>query len=93
MEIRRGDDVAMEMAKMINDATTWLRVRAEREFLLLLGAGCHTPVGVRSVLRCGKLKLEARVFPESGGEPRHGSVEGDAGEPEKLAAKLFETLE
>jgi hydroxymethylbilane synthase len=93
LEIRRGDDFAMEMTKMVNDASTWARVRAEREFLLLLGAGCHTPVGVRSALRCGKLKLEARVFPEAGGDPRHGSVEGDADEPENLAAKLFETLE
>lgn len=93
LEIRRGDDVASDLAKMVNDAQTWLRVRAEREFLHLLGAGCHTPVGVRSVIRCGKLTLEGRVFPEEGGEPRHGRVEGDAEEPEDLARKLMDTLE
>lgn len=93
LEIRAGDDHAREVARCLNDRDTWLRVRAERAFLALLGAGCHTPVGVRSIFKCGQLELRARVFPDEGGEPRHGMVSGDAGKPEELAQDLMEVLE
>lgn len=50
LEVRAGDNRSMVHAESIGHADTWLRTTAEREFLRLLDAGCHTPVGVFSLL-------------------------------------------
>ena len=89
-EIRTGDEEAAEVVKAICHHATFLRARAEREFLRLLDGGCHTPVGVFSVLDGGLLKMKARVFPEEGGEPMTGEAEGC--EPLEVAKDLFESL-
>jgi hypothetical protein len=48
---------------------------------------------VRSIFKCGQLELRARVFPDEGGEPRHGMVSGDGGKAEELAQALMDSLE
>jgi hydroxymethylbilane synthase len=80
------------VVEAIGHGDTFLRVSAEREFLRLLDAGCHTPVGVYSSLAEGELSMCARVFPEAGGEPRLASVLGSAEAPLEVAKQLFETL-
>jgi hydroxymethylbilane synthase len=92
LEIRRGDQATAAMVRAVNHHDTWLRVRAEREFLRLLDAGCHTPVGIFSELRCGRLVLGARVFSEAGGEPRCGAIEWEAEAPEAAARALYDSL-
>lgn len=89
-EIRSGDKRSAELVQRILDEDTFLQVRAEREFLRLLDGGCHTPVGVFSVLDGSVLKLKARVFPDEGGEPRTGQAEG--ADPLLVAKELFESL-
>lgn len=90
LEVRAGDDDALRAARAINHPETFLRIRAEREFLRLLDAGCQTPVGVFSALDGGRLRMGARVFPEQGGEPRTAQAEGS--DPIAVAHELFETL-
>lgn len=93
LEIRADDDASRALAESIGDETTWLRVIAEREFLRLLDAGCHTPVGVFSSLSApvdGELHLKARVFPEAGGPPLHGEARGRGALD--TARALFESL-
>jgi hypothetical protein len=92
-EIRRGDETTAEILRAVNHHPTWVRVRAEREFLRLLDAGCHTPVGVRSEWSPGGLVLAGRVFPEQGGAPKLGEVRGDPEDPESVARALFDMLE
>jgi hydroxymethylbilane synthase len=89
-EIRADDEEAAEIVRAICHHPTFARVRAEREFLRLLDAGCHTPVGVFSTLDGGCIKMAARVFPESGGEPRTATAEG--AEPMDVAAELYQSL-
>lgn len=94
LEIRADDEAARRVAEAIGDQATWLRVVAEREFLRLLDAGCHTPVGVFSSLSApvdGELHLKARVFPESGGPPLHGEARGRGGALD-VAQALFHSL-
>jgi hydroxymethylbilane synthase len=91
-EIRSDDDWAREVVRAICHRETFLRVRAEREFLRLLDAGCHTPVGVSSELRDGVLSMKGRVFPESGGDPQTGTAQGPDSDPEDVARMLFESL-
>lgn len=92
LEIRSDDDWMKECLKKINHQQTFVRVTAEREFLRLLDAGCHTPVGVYSALDEDELSMYARVFPEEGGEPKVAQVSGSAAEPLAVARELFETL-
>lgn len=92
LEIRSDDDWMREVTNAIGHGDTMLRVSAEREFLRLLDAGCHTPVGVFSELDDEMIHMSARVFPEAGGEPRLASVSLDRNHPLKAAKQLFETL-
>ena len=92
LEVRSTDPWIKSVVESIGDNDTLLRVNAEREFLRLLDAGCHTPVGVYSALSEGQLSMSARVFPEAGGEPRLSSVQGSSVDAMELAKRLFETL-
>ncbi len=91
LEIRADDARSRVLAETIDHTETWQRVTAEREFLRLLDAGCHTPVGVFSSLIDGELHLKARVFPESGGAPKTGEARGC--DPIKVALTLFQSLQ
>ena len=90
LEIRADDARSRQLAQAIGDAATWACVTAEREFLRLLDAGCHTPVGVFSTLADGTVRLKARVFPDAGGPPRCGEAGGT--EPLAAALSLFQSL-
>lgn len=90
LEIRADDAASQVFCETIGDAETLRRVTAEREFLRLLNAGCHTPVGVSSRLADGLIHLKAIVFPESDGSPRTGSAE--AADPLEAAALLYQSL-
>jgi hydroxymethylbilane synthase len=90
LEIRAGDARTYEFARALNHEVTWQRICAEREFLRLLDAGCHTPVGVFSSLMDDTLHLKALVFPETGGEPKSGEASGS--DPLEVAEALFQSL-
>jgi hydroxymethylbilane synthase len=90
LEIRAGDARTYEFARTLNHEATWQRINAEREFLRLLDAGCHTPVGVYSSLVGDVLQLKALVFPETGGEPMSGEASGI--DPLEVARALFQSL-
>jgi hydroxymethylbilane synthase len=90
LEVRAEDNRSLVFAETIGHAETWLRITAEREFLRLLDAGCHTPVGVFSTLTDGELHLQARVFPEHDGEPKTGEARGS--DPIAVAQALFQSL-
>ncbi|MGD7653123.1 MAG: hydroxymethylbilane synthase [Verrucomicrobiales bacterium] len=91
LEIRSGDLRALTFCQSINHPETWLRITAEREFLRLLDAGCHTPVGVHSTLTDGTLHLRARVYPESGNTtPKTAEARGT--DPIATALALYQSL-
>ncbi len=90
LEIRATDERSRMLAQSIGHPETWLRITAEREFLRLLDAGCHTPVGVFSSLVNGTLHLQARVFPETGGSPLTAAANGT--DPLGVALSLFQSL-
>lgn len=92
-EIRKDDADARACAEAITHQPSMLLCRAEREFLRLLDAGCHTPVGVRSKISGENLRMLGRVFDEhSDANPAESDVTGLAAEPEAVARELFETL-
>jgi hydroxymethylbilane synthase len=76
----------------INHAATFRATQLERQFLHLLKAGCHTPVGILTAEVGEKLSAEAIVFPEAGGAPQAGRAEGKASDPKAVAAALLASL-
>lgn len=93
IEIRSDDDHARSAIAAINHQETFLRVQAEREFLRLLDAGCHTPVGVATNVMDKSLIMEAIVFDEEGAaEPVEAEAVGKAADPLATAKSLFNLL-
>ncbi len=90
LEIRAGDEAAAALVAGIRDETSFVRVRAEREFLRLLEGGCSTPVGVFTDFDGKVLHMEARVFPDEGGEPARSKAHGS--DPLAVARELFDSL-
>ncbi|MEM1083732.1 MAG: hydroxymethylbilane synthase [Verrucomicrobiota bacterium] len=90
-EIRKDDAEARKWVEAITHSETFLRARAEREFLRLIDGGCHTPVGVFSSLSGDRLEMAARLFPDEGGEPRTSKATGT--DPISVALELYQSLE
>src|SRR5690606_5729771 len=93
LEILKENGELRDILAQINHAPTFTRVRAERAFLAALGAGCQTPVGVRTWFEDGDatLAMEVRVFDEGQpqAEPFVALVRGPAEEPTRLAEQLM----
>ena len=92
-EIRKDDADSLACIEAITHEPSMCLCRAEREFLRLLDAGCHTPVGVRSWIDGDTLHMAGRVFDESGDAKLAEAVtSGAASNPEAVAKVLFTNL-
>lgn len=93
IEVNAGDRETADILAEISHSETASRVTAEREFLRLLDAGCHTPVGVWSVIEGGEISLGARLFDEhSDAPPVHAEVRQPLADAVRAGAALFEAI-
>lgn len=94
LQIRADDHAARTSLALLNDATTLLCLRAEREFLRLLAGDCGTPVGVLTRVHHELMEISGQLFHEAGAEPRAATVRQTRAEqtPEHLAAQLWELI-
>src|SRR5438067_1694302 len=92
VQIRSGDEQLREIVDAINDFDTRLALRAEREFLRLLGADCNQPVGVLAVIDGPIMKIRGQIFDLGATAPRKDLVQGPSEDAEKLAAQLLEQI-
>lgn len=96
MECLAENGRALAALEKINHRPTFVRIRAEREFLRLLGAGCQTPVGARTWFEeeGAVLGMAVRVFDESEPDagPGEAVVRGEAVRPEEVAAMAMREL-
>jgi len=90
IEIRSTDPDIAEIFQRINHLPTWNRIRAERAWLGVLGAGCQTPVGVfsESLDDDRRLRVSTVVFGDEPKDIRNAIAEGDASQPEEIAQEL-----
>jgi hydroxymethylbilane synthase len=73
LQCRANDSSVRAILGRINDPVSWDCVRAEREFLRLVGGGCNVPIGVYARVVGDTMTLAAIVF-EAAGKMRQGSV-------------------
>ncbi len=92
LEVRRGDDLADELAYSLNHRETQARVTAERAFLARLGAGCLAPVGAIAYLEGDELRLEGVVAAPDGRELIRGEIAGPVEEARELGEELAEDI-
>ena len=90
--VRSDDQRARRLAASVDDPPTRHAVRAERELLRLLGAGCHLPVGVLGLPYQSGLRLWAMVLSPDGRQVVRTDRTGELFEPERLAAEVAEIL-
>ncbi|KDR96522.1 hydroxymethylbilane synthase [Peptoclostridium litorale DSM 5388] len=88
IEIRRDDELIMNIAKRMSDGTATIQARAERAFLRESGGGCHMPTGAYcSVLEDG-MQMTALMGDEDGSSLVKKSISGKFGEEEIMAKRL-----
>ncbi|HXA09735.1 MAG TPA: hydroxymethylbilane synthase [Chthoniobacterales bacterium] len=92
LQVRRADAKTRRWIDPVNDRATLTCLRAEREFLRLLGGDCDSPVGVQALLNEGELVLRAQIFEGQTAAPRVGTTTGSAADPEAIAAQLMKQL-
>lgn len=94
LETRAGDAETHDIVSLINDADTFVRIDAERLILDRLQAGCHTPVGVDTVLDGDVLSIHLRVFDEDNltASPKEARVSGARGQVVALVDQLIDSL-
>jgi hydroxymethylbilane synthase len=90
--VRRDDRRARGLAAALDDRPTRQAVRAERELLRLLHAGCHLPVGALGLPYPGGLRLWAMVLSPDGRRVIRSDRTGRQAEPERLAADVAAIL-
>ena len=92
IQIRSSDADARRITEAINEQTTRLCLRAEREFLRLLNVDCNAPVGVLATIDNRVMKMRAQYFHEGSTVPEEGEVAGVSDQGEVLAAQLANGL-
>ncbi len=94
LQCRATDAGTASVLARINHVPTFTCIRAERELLRLLNGDCHLPVGVATRIEGETLSMQAIVFDaDAEDEPaRIAEASGSAGNPEELAARLFNLL-
>ena len=90
--IRDDDEATGRAVETLTDTSTRQAVNAERELLHLLEGGCHVPVGALALPYQGGLRLWAIVVSPDGRRAVRVDRTGDLVEPERLAARVVESL-
>jgi hydroxymethylbilane synthase len=91
LQCRANDSGVRSILSHINDPVSWDCVRAEREFLRLVGGGCDVPIGVYARVVNDTMTLAAIVF-EDAGKVRRGSVTVPAKAPLDAAEVLYRKI-
>ncbi len=90
LQARENRPEVLEVLRAINHAPTMLAIRAEREVQRLLAGDCSVPIGVRTELTGGKLKMRGILFRPDAAEPITASAAGE--DPETVARALVAGL-
>jgi hydroxymethylbilane synthase len=94
IEVNAKDGYMRDVFAKINHPETEARIKAEREFLRLLGAGCQTPVGAHSWIEGRKLHMTVRVFSEDSllAPPMEATAAFSIDSPLTLARRLADRV-
>jgi hydroxymethylbilane synthase len=92
VEIREDDTRMRSLLAEIDDAETWLQVRAERAFLDALEGGCQVPIGALAQEHNGLLTLYGLIADVLGRQIVRGEHPIDPQNPELTGIRLANEL-
>lgn len=92
LEMRVGDEQAMQVFGFLNHGPTELQVRAERALLRTLEGGCQVPIAGYAVVQGRRLVLDGLVAELDGSEVIAHRAEGDADRAEAIGTELAQEL-
>jgi hydroxymethylbilane synthase len=92
IEARAGDERARSAVAAVHDAGTWACLMAERAAVAVLGASCHTPVGVHASHGDAGLHIRGFAGLPDGSEWVFDELVSDAGTPEEAGRELAERM-
>ena len=88
IEIRRDDELIMNIANRMADGTATIQAKAERAFLRESGGGCHMPTGAYCSVSEEGIDMIALMGHEDGSALVKKSISGKLGEEEIMAKRL-----
>jgi hydroxymethylbilane synthase len=75
IEIVASNELAKEVAKALNDETTFMLTKIERDFVSTIEAGCSAPVAINAVMHDeNSIKLEGMIGYSDGTNILHKSI-------------------
>ncbi len=92
IETRSDDDVVKELLAPLSDASTSLRVLAERAMNETLNGGCQVPLAGYAVLEGDQIFLRGLVGEPDGSKVLRSEIRGDSSDAVALGIKLAEDL-
>jgi hydroxymethylbilane synthase len=92
LEARRGDSATAPRAAEISDHDALVELTAERVAVAVLGATCHTPVGICARLEPQELAILGFAGLPDGSEWVRDRVAGDPEQPAELGRALAERM-
>lgn len=63
---RKGDDYAFSACQLLNDESTGVCTKTERDFLRTLSGGCSTPISALAVIRDNKVFFRGNLCSADG---------------------------
>lgn len=92
IEIKRGNEFALEALQSIHDEKTFWAIRAERQFLKTLEGGCQVPIGAFAEVKSNGLYLDGMVGSLDGSITFRARLRGSKQDPEALGKLLAKNL-
>jgi hydroxymethylbilane synthase len=92
VQIRDDDEQMRNILAPLQDAETWIQVRAERAFLAALEGGCQVPIGALAAEREGELTLFGLIADVEGRRIVRGEHAIDLRNPELAGIRLANEL-
>jgi hydroxymethylbilane synthase len=88
LQVRDDDPRMTPIAAGLNDADTWLAVRAERAFLAALEGGCQVPIGALARTDRSGVRLLGMIADVKGTRVIRGDIDVDVSAPEASGRAL-----
>ena len=92
IEIKKGNQFAVNAIQSLHDENTYLAVTAERSLLRALQGGCQVPIGAYADVISDKLKISAMVGSINGDTVIKKEITGDKHNPEQTGKRLANAL-
>lgn len=92
VQIRAADPRMAPVAASLNDAPTWIAVRAERAFLAALEGGCQVPIGALARADGSAMHLWGMIADVTGTQVIRGDIAVEPGAPERSGEALARQL-